>query len=361
MGEQTAAAGAKTLLHTAARRLHTADPVHELGDVLDGSLSQPAGDAAYRERRTLEPRFSESAVGSLAFDLLPGGPRAHPAERVAQATETVRGMTARNFGRQALHWLDGRIEPTGDVGGRSAKWGASLGTGFGRDGVLESAMHIEWGPALLESLPAALHRVVQVALETVPALRPAFSTVRAMRNGGSQQVTFEVPQALPLERLRPLMQRLGIGHQHASLVSAVALLLGARYTIPPDAGMITVRMGRAGVELRLDVDLDAIPDPPPEITRLLRLSLAERPRSLRAFRRWVMAMTPEDFEGPGRLSVLSVSVRPDLPARLTLHLQPAVIERPARRRRERRQGEEVWTPSRDDVPASAWLPAGAAP
>jgi hypothetical protein len=353
MGEYSAAKGARTLLHGAARQLRTADPVDELGAELDESLERPPGDAVYRERKTLEPRFSETAAGTLAFDLLPGGPWAAPGERVASATDTARRLTARNFGATALRWLDGRLEVAGDLTGRSSHWGASLGTAYGRNGALESAVHLEWGPRLMESLPAQLHRVVQIALDSLPRLRPAFCTVRTTPHGGSQQVTFEVPHALPLVRLRPLMDRLGLGHQHGSLVSAVALLLGARYTLPPDAGMITVRIGPAGVELRVDVDLSAIPDPPPEITRLLGLHLAERPRSLRALRHWIAALTPEGYDGPGRLSVLSVVVRPDLPARLALHLCPAVIERPPRR-----EPDEIWTMPRDDVPASAWLPAG---
>ena len=360
MYDHTAAEGARSLLHGAARQLRTADPVYELGDALDEALSRPPGDAAYREQRTLEPRFSEAAAGSLAFDLLPGGPWASPSERVAAATGTARRMAGRNFGREAVRWLDGRLEVASSLSGRSSTWGASLGSGFGRDGVLESAVHLEWGPQLMDSLPARLHRVAQIVLESVPGLRPAFSTVRATRHGGTQQVTFEVPRALPLDRLRPLLQRLGLGHQHAGMVSAVALLLGARYTLPPDAGMITVRLGRAGVELRLDVNLDAIPDPPPEIARLLQLQMAERPRSLRAFRRWVAALTPSGFDGPGRLSVLSVVVTPRMPARLALHLAPSVVEQ-APRRRERDEWDDSWSPPRDDVPASAWMPVGAAP
>lgn len=354
MSEHHAADHARSLLHAASRRLRTADPTMELGDVLDESLARPAGDAAYRTRRTLEPRFSEMSAGSLAFDLLPGGPWASPSDRLSVATDTIRRSTARNFGPRALHWLDGRLEVAGDLGRRSLSWGASIGSGFGRDGMLESAVNLEWGPQFLESLPAQLHQVVQIALDAVPGLRPAFSTVRTTRRGGCQQVTFEVPRALALARLRPLMERLGLGHQHAGLVSAVALLLGARYTLPPDAGLISVRIGQRGVELRLDVDLDAIPDPPPQITHLLALQLAERPRSLRALRRWVAALTPDGYDGPGRLSVLSVVVRPDLPARLALHLQPAGIESPGERRRPQRR------PRGDDVPASEWMPAGAA-
>jgi len=362
MREHSAAAGARSLLHGAARELGTLDPVSQLGDVLDESLSRPAGDAAYRGTHTLEPLFNETAAGSLAFDLLPGGPWASPSDRIAMATDTARRLTERNFGRQARRWLDGRIDVAADLGGRSSTWGGSLRTGFGRNGALESALHMEWGPQLMDALPASLYRVVRIVEATAPGLQPAICTVSTTPHGGSQQVTFAVPQPLPLARLAPLMQRLGLGHQHASLVSATALLLGARYVLPPNAATVTVSAGRSGARLRLDVHLDAIPDPPPEITRLLRLQMSERPRSLRAFRAWVGALTPEGYDGPGRLSVLSIIVRPDRPARLALHLCPAVIERPRRRRRRIRDEEDdIWTVPRDEVPASAWLPAGASP
>jgi hypothetical protein len=363
MREHSAAAGAKSLLHSAARQLGTLDPVSQLGDVLDESLSRPAGDDAYRGHHTLEPLFSESAAGSLAFDLLPGGPWASPSDRVAMATDTARRLTERNFGSRARQWLDGHIDVASALGGRSSTWGASLRSGFGRDGALESALHMEWGPQLIDALPAPLHRVVRIVQATAPGLTPAVCTVSTTPRGGSQQVTFAVPRALPLARLQPLMRRLGLGHQHASLVSAVALLLGARYVLPPDSATITVGVNRSGARLRLDVHLDAIPDPPPELTRLLRLQMSERPRSLRAFHTWVAALTPEGYDGPGRLSVLSVIVGPDRPARLALHLSPAVLERPRRRRRRpiRDDEDDVWTVPRDEVPASAWLPAGASP
>lgn len=349
MSTDTAAARARQLLHSAARELRTVDPVDVLGDVLDESLPGPAGASLYRGRRTLEPRFSELAAGPLAFDLVPGGPSASPQERIGRATETMRRLTYQSFGRPAAHWLDGRIEVAPALGSHSARWGASMGSGFGADGVLESAVHMEWGPQLLDSLPAQLHRVVQIVLDALPTLRPAFTSIRCGPRSGTQQVTFEVPHALPLQRLRVVMERLGLGHQHTSLTSACALLLGARYVLPPDAGMITVRLTSAGVELRLDVDLEAIPDPPPQLGRLIGLQLTERPRSLRAFRAWVAAMTPNGYSGPGRLSVLSVTVRPDMPARLSLHLCPAAIERP-------QDGEDAYSPPRDDVPASAWAP-----
>jgi hypothetical protein len=353
MTTDTAAGRAKALLHGAARQLHTVDPVDLLGEVLEESLPGPPGSGVHSGRRALEPRFSELGAGPLAFDLLPGGPTATPRERIDRATGTMRQLTGQSFGRQALRWLDGRMEVAPALGSYSATWGASMGSGFGPDGVRESAVYMEWGPQLMESLPAPLHRVVRVVLESLPGVRPSFSTIRCTPRAGTQQVTFDVPHALPLERLRGVMTRLGLGHQHTSLISACALLLGSRYVLPPDAGMLTVRLTRSGVELRLDVDLAGIPDPPPQIARLIGLHLTERPRSLRAFRMWVAAMTPEGYESPGRLSVLSVSVRPDMPARLSLHLCPAAIERPPAYRRHREVEDED-----EGVPRSVWAPSG---
>lgn len=352
MTTDTAASRAKALLHGAARQLRTVDPVDLLGDVLDESLPGPAGSAIHSGRRALEPRFSELGAGPLAFDLVPGGPAASPRDRIDRATGTMRQLTARSFGRNALRWLDGRIEVAPALGSYSATWGASMGSGFGPEGLRESSVYMEWGPQLMDSLPAHLHRVVSIVLDSLPGVRPSFSTIRCGPGAGTQQVTFEVSHALPLERLRPLMERLGLAHQHTSLMSACALLLGARYVLPPEAGMLTVRLTRTGVELRLDVDLAAIPDPPPQIAQLIGLHLTERPRSLRAFRSWVAAMTPHGYHSPGRLSVLSIGVRPDMPARLSLHLCPAAIERPPALRHEHEHEDEEY----DEVPVDAWAP-----
>jgi len=108
-------------------------------------------------------------------------------------------------------------------------------------------------------------------------------------------------------------------------MSACAFILGARFTLPPDTAMITLRPARAGVEMRLDVDLDALPDPPAQLMALMRLQMTERPRGLQALDRWLMALTPDGYPGPGTVSVLSVWVRPDLPARLALYLRPAAL------------------------------------
>ena len=43
-----------------------------------------------------------------------------------------------------------------------------------------------------------------------------------------------------------------------------------------------------------------------------------RLRSVQGMDRWLMALTPDGYPGPGTVSVLSVWVRPDLPARVAL-------------------------------------------
>ena len=111
-------------------------------------------------------------------------------------------------------------------------------------------------------------------------------------------------------------------------MSAVAFVLGARFTLPPDAAMVTLRPTRAGVELRLDVNLDALPDPPAQLMALMRLQMTERPKGAQGLDRWLMALTPDGYPGPGSVSVLSVWVRPDLPARLGIYLRPALFETP---------------------------------
>jgi hypothetical protein len=125
-----------------------------------------------------------------------------------------------------------------------------------------------------------------------------------------------------------MMDALGLGHQHPSLMGAVAFILGARFTLPPGSCAITLRPTRRGIELRLDVNLELVPDLPAQLMSLLRLQMAERPQSLRAMDSWLIAMTPEGYDRPGTLSVLSVCTRPDMPARIALHIRPPVLDTP---------------------------------
>lgn len=326
MQRPTVADTAKRLLQHASRNLGLADPLEDVSRVIDHSLAFPLGER-YHDGEPLSPRFAETTPENLSFVMEADGPRVTPADRIESATEALREITLNRFGPHAVNWLDGKVESMkGEGYQRSASYGASFGSSFDRNGVTESFVQYEWGPMLMDSLPAPLYRIARTAMEVLPGLRPTLSTVRCGRTNGSQQVSFEMERALPLANLQPLMEQLGLGHRHAGLMSSVAFVLGARFTMPPDTTMITLRPTRAGVEMRLDVNLDALPDPPAQLMALMRLQMTERPKSIHGLDRWLMALTPDGYPGPGTVSVLSVWVRPDLPARLALYLRPAELD-----------------------------------
>lgn len=317
---QEPVAAARSLLTNAARVLGTAAPPEDptVSAVLDEALhrqpSRNVGDP-------LRLSFSEGLPGRLSLLANPGS----PSDQASVAKEAMEEMTGRRFGAEALGWVQAQSR---GVGPDAVEFG-SFGTSFDRNGPTEAAVAYRWGPGTLESLPAGLYDLALTAMQALPGLRPAISTIRVGRTSGSQQMSFEVSGPLPLSDLQPLMERLGLGRQHASLTSAVAFILGARFTLPPEAAMITLRPTRVGIELRLDINLELIPDLPPQLLGLLQLQLAERPRSLRALDRWLAALTPDGYDGPGSISVMSVLVRPDLPARVALYLRPSVLDQPS--------------------------------
>ncbi len=106
----------------------------------------------------------------------------------------------------------------------------------------------------------------------------------------------------------------------------MAFVLGARFTLPPSVATLTLLHTQRGPELRLDVNIDALPDAPEQLLPLLRLPLTERPQNLAALDTWMTAMTPDGYWGPGSVTVLSVRVRPDMPARLALYLRPLALD-----------------------------------
>jgi hypothetical protein len=345
MNVQSAAGRARSLLRSAARQLQIADPGSELRDVLETSLPLPPGDPAYRGQRLLEPEFSETAGRSLGLVMSTGGPGASPAERSASAIDAMDRAVGRNFGREAARWLEARVQPARDPGGQATAVGGWFGSSFDSGGLTESRVAIEWGPGLLDALPPTLSEVARLAVQLLPTLRPALSTVRCGRRCGSQQLTFDVDTDLSLNDLKPLMERLGLGKWHAAMMSAVGLVLGARFLLPRDSCTLSVRPRRNGVELQLDVYLDQIPDLPRQLVSLLRLQMNERPRSLRALDRWLLALTPEGWDRPGEFSVLSVRVGPDVPPRLALYLRPVLLDR------------QSAAPSTGDQPVPAATPA----
>lgn len=322
--EKPAAEQAKSLLFTASRRLNTDDPVQHLGGVMDASMRRPAEDPIYTRSKTVEPGYSETAQ-SLAFLMDTGGPDASPNERLGTTVGTMRKMVGSSFGKEALHWLDGRIEPLRSSSHRATSFGAWFGSGFDHDGLMESLITYEWNPILTDALPNALYQLSMKVMQLVPGLRPIFSTVRCGRSAGSQQMSFVLDEPTALMALKPLMDEIGLGHQHAGLASACAFVLGARFTLPPGTAILTIQPTHHGAELRLDVDLDALPDTPSQFMSLLKMQMAERPKALNSLNRWLMALTPEGYSETGHVSVLSVRVRKEMPARLSLHLRPAIF------------------------------------
>ncbi len=323
MAIQTVASVAKRVLTSASSRLGIPDPLSEVSGLIDQTLAYPL-----RPTRSapLSPHFSETAPDNLSFLLATDAPGITADDRVESSTRAMREISGRNFGARAAHWIDSRTEPMRQSGyAREASYGAQFGSCFDRDGISESFVQYEWGPQMMESLTAPMFQAVRTAMESLPGLEPCLNTVRCGRTSGSQQVSFSVNRALPLAGLQPLMDRFGLGHRHASLMSAAAFVLGARFTLPPDSAQLTLRPTRSGMELRIDVNLDALPDPPAQLMALMRLQMTERPRSATGLDRWLMALTPDGFPGPGTVNVLSVWVRPDLPARLALYLRPALF------------------------------------
>jgi hypothetical protein len=268
----------------------------------------------------LETNFNETAADSLGFVMNPGEPRTSPHERIEIATQMMAEIVASHLGRDARRWFESRAEPQATR--RTDGWGAALGSSLDRDGVRESYVTYEWGPDMMDSLPATLYRIARTAVNTLPGLRPVFSTIRCGRGSGSQQVTFELERATPLSNLQPLMEALGLGGQHAGLMTTAAFLMGARFTLPPETAAITLRPTRAGIEMRLDINLDALPDPPERLLPLLRMQMTERPAGERALGRWLVALTSEGYPGPGTVSTLSLYVRPNMSARVALFLRP---------------------------------------
>lgn len=342
MNLQSVASRAKELIQTASRNLGTANAAGELGPVLDAWRPAPPEDPRYRQLRVFEPGYAEPGSRSLNVLMSAGGPSDSEPDRAERAIYTVRQVVGRNFGPDALRWLDARLEPYGQRERRRVTWGGWFGGGFDRDGMFETEVTLQWGPGLLDALPPRLFRIARTAMDALPRLVPALSTIRCGRYRGSQQLTFDVDFALSLSDLKPLMERLGLGHRHGGLMSAAALVLGARFTLPPGSATLTLRPMREGVELRLDVYLDQIPDLPESMVSLLRLQMAERPRSLRSLDRWMLALTPEGFDQPGRLSVLSVGATAQTAARIALYLRPASLETDSA---DQETGADVTAPS----------------
>ncbi len=323
---QKASDVAKSLLHNASQRLLTADPTHyrELSDALDDSLDWPMymEPASTPVERPFEPNFSETTANSLSFAVSPSGNNTSLSDRKGIATQSFERLVGEHFGRPALHWAEGRLEPFKGSLRMSRGLGAMFAAGMDRGGLSEASASYEWGPDTMDALPAPVYDLARIVMGSLPGLVPFYTTVHCGRRSGGQHVTFEISRALDLNNLKPVMDVLGLGHRHGALMSLAGFMLGARFVLPPETSTLTVLRCRTGVELRLDVNLDSLPDAPSQLLPLLRLPMTERPRSLQALDRWMTAMTPDGYYGPGNVSVLSIRVRGDMPPRVAIFLRP---------------------------------------
>jgi len=244
------------------------------------------------------------------------------------------------FGRNALQWFDQRSEPFrgGQLSGK-ARFGAWFGAGFDENGMSESKVYYELEPGQLGDLPPNLQHAAQVAMACLPGLTPIFTSIACGRGQGGQRIYLYHRGELRLLDLEPLMNRLGVGQQLPSILSALGLVLGGRFVLPDGSVILGLRDTSKGIELKLDILLPYVPDPPEEMPELIQMLLSQRPDSERAFRQWTQAMTPDGYGGPGRISVVSARVRPNLGSRMTVYFRPVGYDQPPSR--EARPGQLV--------------------
>jgi hypothetical protein len=180
-------------------------------------------------------------------------------------------------------------------------------------------------------------------MSCLPGLVPIFCSIAAGRSQGAQRLYFYHRGDLRLLDLEPLMNRLGVGHQLPSLLTAIGLILGGRFTLPEGSVILALRDTQRGMEMKLETLMPAVPDPPQQIQSLIQMLLDQRPTARQQYRHWVQAMTPDELAGvpndgevvPGELGVMSVRVNPTMGGRLTLYFRPAGYGLGSERARQR--------------------------
>lgn len=320
---------ARRRLSLAARRLGTKDPNEVLGSFIDRAFDLPLGDMRYGNNALLpgslplEHSFSEIAPRTLRFDFEPFGHSTTPATRRQECSREMRRAVNMCFGRSALGWFDARSEPfrTGTIAG-SSRFGAWFGAGFDEDGMNEAKVYYELTPGQLGELPPNLQQAANIAMSMLPGLQPIFTSIACGRTHGGQRVYLHHRGELRLLDLEPLMNKLGVGQQLPSVLSALGLILGGRFVLPDGSVIIGLRDTSRGIEMKLDILLPYVPDPPHQMDGLIQMLLDQRPEAARSFRHWKQAMTPDGYAGPGRMSVVSTRVRPNMSSRLTVYFRP---------------------------------------
>ena len=321
---------AKRRLGMAARRLGTKDPTTAISGLLDRSFQLPLADPRYGNnllapgRFPLEHSFSETAGNALRFDMEPLGPNATAHARQQEASREMRRLTAQNYGREALEWFDARSERwRNGMSHGSSRFGAWFGMATDAYGLQECKVYYEMRDDDLETLPPTLRHAARIAMHHLPGLVPIFTSIACSRSRGAQRVYFFHRGDLRLLDLEPLLNQLGIGKQLPSLLAAAGVIFGGRFVLPEGSVIVGLRDTHKGLEMKLDVLIAGLPDPPPQMYQLLNMVLSERPASQANLQRWVQAMTPDHLSGPGEIGVISIRILPETPARCSLYLRPS--------------------------------------
>lgn len=320
-------------LSQAASVLHSVNPMHYVGPLIQRTFERPLEEADYAQNTLvpgaipLEPSFSEREPGALRFVLEPLGPGHSPAARRDEATREQRRLVGTVFGSDALHWFDKVSEEhRGQAGNAHLDYGAWFGSSYDNDGLRSSKVYYELGPSWERTLPPNLLRLSRAVTDRLSGVDPAFTTIGCGRHAGTHRVTFLPTTPLRIKDLEPAMAALGLGHQLAGLMHIVGLTLGGRFDLPVGSCLLGVGEAPDGAELKLEVALGMIPDLPANFLDLVIMGLTERPRHLQALAQWMRAFTPDDAEWPGNFSVMSVRTTPRSAPRLSFYLRPVELE-----------------------------------
>ncbi len=331
-----AAQVARRRLSIASRRLGTHDPTEAIGGLLDRTFELPCGDPRYGHNHLtpgampLEHSYSEVAGNALRLDMDVLGPQASPIAKQQEAGRTMRELVGRYYGNAALGWFDQRSEAwRGSRLDGGARFGAWFGAGFDDRGPQELKVYYELRPGQLDALPPNLQHAARVCMSCLPSLVPVFTSVACGRTRGSQRLYFFHDGDLRLLDLEPLMNQLGIGSRLPALLSSVGLMMGGRFVLPRGSVILGLRDTTRGFELKLDVLLSAVADPPRQLHGLIQMLLAERPQAQRELRTWMQAMTPDDAPSVGPISAISTRVSSGSESRLSVYFRPVGYDAPA--------------------------------
>lgn len=323
----------KQRLMSASQTLRTANPSSFVGGLIEDSFAYPPGDPRYARNALtpgaapLEPIFGASRPRLLAFNLEPLGPDATGGDRRDAASREMRRLVSDNFGREALHWFDGASEGQRAFTRTSAlNYGAFFGSSFDGGGLQSATVTYENGSDRLGDVNPHLARLIGAAMAAMPGMRPVFTTLVAGRDYGSQWMTFLLTNGLRVTDLQPMLDELGLGQKLSQILQVLGIALGGRFDLPSGSTLVALGRGPEGVEIELQIMLDAIPDVPPNFLQLLTMNLRERPQELIALERFLEAFTPENDVWPGRFSVLGLRIGPSGPPKVSLFLRPVEFE-----------------------------------